>query len=120
MRHPASPEQKLQPFSARVNSLIETSQPVKIQVGFGWTPAPGFINLDIYPLLLEDDDRFADLDGFFFPYADMPWLIPGNYVDYIFHEDFIEHISQRQQVCFVAETLLVLKNGCCAGSARPV
>ena len=28
-----------------------------------------------------------------------------------FHEDFIEHISQKQQVCFLAETLRVLKHG---------
>jgi predicted SAM-dependent methyltransferase len=111
MRRPASPEDEVKAFSARVRDLVEAGQPVKIQVGFGWTPAPGFVNLDIHPLLDKSDNRFADADVFFFPYADMPWPIPANCVDYIFHEDFIEHISQKQQVCFLAETLRVLKNG---------
>ena len=111
MRRPNSLEQELRGFSSRILSLIETGQPVKIQVGFGPMPAPGFVNLDIHPMLAEDDSRFDDLDVFFFPYADMPWPIPANCVDYIFHEDFIEHISQKQQVCFLAETLRVLKDG---------
>jgi predicted SAM-dependent methyltransferase len=111
MRRPFCQEDELRGFSTRVQNLITSSQPVKIQVGFGWTPAPGFINLDVYPLLQEDDARFADDDVFFFPYADMPWPIPANCVDYIFHEDFIEHISQKQQVCFLAEALRVMKDG---------
>jgi len=111
MRRPASPEDEVHAFSARILDLVGAGQPVKIQVGFGWTPAPGFVNLDVYPLLSESDERFADADVFFFPYADMPWPIPANCVDYIFHEDFIEHISQKQQVCFLAETLRVLKDG---------
>ncbi|MEJ0015740.1 MAG: class I SAM-dependent methyltransferase [Acetobacteraceae bacterium] len=84
---------------------------MKIQVGFGWTPAAGFVNLDIAPLLHESDSRFDDLDVFYFPFADVRWPLPANCVDYIFHEDFIEHISQKQQVCFLAETLRVMKDG---------
>jgi predicted SAM-dependent methyltransferase len=112
MRRPGNLDTELRDFSARVLSLVEGGQPVKVQVGFGWTPAPGFVNLDIAPLLSESDDRFADVDVFYFPYADMPWPIPANCVDYICHEDFIEHISQKQQVCFLAEALRVLKEGC--------
>ena len=111
MRRPASLEQELRAFAARVLSLAQSNEPVKIQVGFGWTPAPGFLNLDIHPLLAENDNRFAGIDVFYFPYADMPWPIPANSVDFIFHEDFIEHISQKQQVCFLAETLRVMKDG---------
>lgn len=111
MRRPGNLEDELRGFMARVLSLVETGQPVKIQVGFGWTPEPGFINLDIAPLLAESDNRFAGVDVFYFPYADMPWPLPANCVDYICHEDFIEHITQKQQVCFLAETLRVLKEG---------
>ncbi len=111
MRRPASLEEESRAFSDRVQALVAAGHPVKIQVGFGWSPAPGFINLDIHPLLEAGDTRFDDLDVFFFPYADRPWPIPPNCVDYIFHEDFIEHISQKQQVCFLAETLRVLKDG---------
>ena len=112
MRRPDSLDTELRGFSARVLNLLEAGHPVKIQVGFGWTPAPGFVNLDIAPLLPEGDDRFAGVDVFYFPYADMPWPIPANCIDYICHEDFIEHISQKQQVCFLAETLRVLQEGC--------
>jgi predicted SAM-dependent methyltransferase len=111
MREPASTEEELQGFSKRVLGLLETGQPVKIQVGFGPTPASGFINLDIQPVLIEGESRFDDADMFYFPFADLPWPIPANCVDYIFHEDFVEHISQKQQVCFLAETLRVLKHG---------
>jgi predicted SAM-dependent methyltransferase len=111
MRRPGSPEEELRGFATCVAGLIQAGQPVKIQVGFGWTPAPGFVKLDVHPLLEESDNRFADVDVFFFPYADMPWPIPDGWVDFIFHEDFIEHISQKQQICFLAETLRVLKEG---------
>lgn len=112
MRRPDSLETELHGFTSRVQALRDAGQPVKIQVGFGWTPAPGFINLEIDPHLDEDDHRFDHVDVFYFPYADMPWPIPDNSVDFIFHEDFIEHITQKQQVCFLAETLRVLKDGC--------
>jgi predicted SAM-dependent methyltransferase len=111
MREPGKLEEELRGFSARVQALTEAGEPVKIQVGFGWTPALGFINLDIRSLLEANDNRLAAADVFYFPYADMPWPLPANCVDYIFHEDFIEHISQKQQVCFLAETLRVLKDG---------
>jgi predicted SAM-dependent methyltransferase len=112
MRRPGKLEDELRGFTDRVRALAESGQPVKIQVGFGWSPAPGFVNLDVDPHLEEDDERFDDLDIFFFPYADMRWPIPDGCVDFIFHEDFIEHIAQKQQVRFLAEALRVLKDGC--------
>ncbi len=112
MRRPDSLETELRGFSARVQALRDAGEPVKIQVGFGWSPAPGFVNLEVVPHLAESDDRFDHVDVFYFPYADMSWPIPDDSVDFIFHEDFIEHISQKQQVCFLAEALRVLKEGC--------
>jgi len=35
--------------------------------------------------------------------------LADNSVDVIFHEDFLEHLSQRDQILFLAETLRVLK-----------
>lgn len=37
--------------------------------------------------------------------------LPDNSVDVIFHEDFLEHLNQRDQIIFLAETLRVLKPG---------
>lgn len=112
MRRPGRLEDELRGFSDRIRALGLAGEPVKIQVGFGWSPAPGFVNLDVEPHLDESDHRFDDCDIFFFPYADMRWPIPDECVDFIFHEDFIEHITQKQQIRFLAETLRVLKGGC--------
>lgn len=111
MRRPRSQQEELEAFSRRVTELTQAGQPVKVQVGFGWTPAPGFLNLDVQSLLAEGDRRFDDCEVFYVPYVEKPWPIPDGTVDFIFHEDFIEHISQKQQVCFLAETLRVLKHG---------
>jgi hypothetical protein len=35
--------------------------------------------------------------------------LPDNSVDLIFHEDFIEHLNQKDQVIFLAETFRVMK-----------
>ncbi len=40
-----------------------------------------------------------------------PLPFANNSIDVIFHEDFIEHIEERDQVSFLAETLRVLKPG---------
>ena len=37
--------------------------------------------------------------------------LPDNCVDVIFHEDFLEHLDQKEQVIFLAETFRVLKPG---------
>jgi predicted SAM-dependent methyltransferase len=42
----------------------------------------------------------------------MAWpSVPNDSVDFIFHEDLIEHLTQMQQVAFLAETLRVMKKG---------
>ncbi|MBS1531833.1 MAG: methyltransferase domain-containing protein [Bacteroidetes bacterium] len=37
--------------------------------------------------------------------------LPDNSVDLIFHEDFFEHLTEKQQVIFLAETFRVMKKG---------
>lgn len=37
--------------------------------------------------------------------------LPDNSVDLIFHEDFIEHLDQKEQIIFLTETFRVLKPG---------
>lgn len=70
-----------------------------------------FLNLDI--VLGAWDFSISNSNEYFvFPFADMRWDLPDNCVDYIFNEDFIEHIDQTGQFQFLAETLRVLKEGC--------
>lgn len=114
MRRPiGNISEELSLFSARVNDLIAHHLPVKIYAGAGDTIAKGFLNLDIrkHPRLQDDDPRLEHCDLFVFPFADMAWPIPDHCVDFIFHEDFFEHVTQKQQICFLAESLRVLKVG---------
>lgn len=37
--------------------------------------------------------------------------LPNDSVDLIFHEDFLEHLDQKEQIVFLAETFRVLKPG---------
>jgi predicted SAM-dependent methyltransferase len=106
-------DEELRAFAAKVAELNERGLPVKIYPGCGDTIAHGFINLDIevHGNLTKNDPRWNVCDMFIFPFADMPWPLPDNSCDYIFHEDFFEHIMQKQQIGFLAETLRVLKPG---------
>ncbi|MFC1605623.1 hypothetical protein ACFL33_02020 [Pseudomonadota bacterium] len=95
-------------FRKVVNELIEEQKPVKIHCGCGPTPRNGFLNLDIFRHRFDNSTIPPD-EYFIFPFADQAWNIPDNCVDYIYHEDFIEHISQLQQIQFLAESFRVLK-----------
>jgi hypothetical protein len=98
-------------FRTTIATLIAEKRPIKIYCGCGTVPRPGFLNLDIAVLAPSFALTHPD-EYFIFPFADMPWGIPDDCVDYIFHEDFIEHITQLQQIQFLAEALRVLKPGC--------
>ncbi|UYW25911.1 class I SAM-dependent methyltransferase [Methylorubrum extorquens] len=97
-------------FARRVAELNAAGQPVKIYPGCGTVPRPGFLNLDIdvnAPQFLLTNRN----DYFIFPFV-CKWDIPDNSVDYIYDEDFVEHISQLMQWQFFAEAYRVLKPGC--------
>jgi hypothetical protein len=112
-REPGDTAEELRAFAAKVAELTERGLPVKIYPGCGDTVAQGFLNLDLamHPRLKPDDPRWDACDIFVFPFADMPWPLPDNSCDYIFHEDMFEHITQKQQFGFLAETARVLKPG---------
>jgi hypothetical protein len=104
------PEQEIARFAKTVSWHIAHQKPVKLHLGCGTRPRPGFLNLDrsvrAPAFFVSNQDEY-----FVFPYADGPWGLPDNSVDYIFHEDFIEHIPQLQQIQILAEGLRVLKPG---------
>lgn len=98
-------------FHQKVMTLQSAGQPVCVHCGAGNNPKAGFLNLDI--TVSSHGFASANADEYFiFPYADLKWPLPDSCVDYICHEDFIEHISQLQQIQFLAETWRVLKKGC--------
>lgn len=103
------PSAEMSRFRQRVLSLIDSGKPVKIYPGCGYAPRDGFLNLDIVCMqpnyLLEKPDNY-----FIFPFV-CKWDLPDNCIDYIFTEDFMEHVSQLMQWQFLAETHRVLKPG---------
>jgi hypothetical protein len=105
-----SPSSEMRRFRDRVLQLQKEGKPVKIYCGCGTVPRPGFLNLDhevnAPRFFIENRD-----DYFLFPFANSRWDIPDNSVDYVFHEDFIEHITQCMQWQFLAEALRVMKPG---------
>ncbi len=107
---PRQPETERARFAARVAALAATGDPVKVYCGAGNAPRPGFLNIDITEFAPEFGAEHRD-EYFIFPFADMAWGIPDDSVDYVFHEDFLEHITQLQQVQFLAETWRVLRRG---------
>jgi hypothetical protein len=99
-------------FGREVLKLRAEGKPVKIYCGAGTVPIEGFLNLD-FQILAPTNFAINKFEEYFiFPFVEEPWDLPDNCVDYIFHEDFIEHITQLQQFQFLAETLRVLKPGC--------
>jgi hypothetical protein len=99
-------------FSSRVLELSADSQPVKLHLGPGLVPKPGFVNIDKFKMD-EVGEFFGEnpKDYIVFPFAEARWPIPDCTVDYIYHEDFFEHIPQKNQFLVLAEALRVLKPG---------
>ncbi|OHD19326.1 MAG: hypothetical protein A2086_00955 [Spirochaetes bacterium GWD1_27_9] len=94
---------------------------LKLHFGCGPRILKGWINIDIcyahysdylkyytdkyYPENVRGDiSDFYDID---ITKTGLP--LPDNSVDVIFHEDFLEHLSQKDQFLFLAETYRVLK-----------
>ena len=89
----------------RVAALIEASEPVCLHFGCGHHRLDGFLNIDKF-------SHFGgSADYFLFDFTMKRWPIPDGSVDYVYSEDFIEHIPQRSQVAFLAEAFRVLKPG---------
>jgi len=97
-------------FINRVNELKAANLPIKLYCAAGTIPRQGFLNLDIecqsFPFINNNTE-----DYFLLPFAQMKWSLDDSSVDYIYHEDFIEHIPQIMQIQFLAETYRVLKTG---------
>jgi len=97
---------------------------VKLHFGCGPRILKGWINIDLsfeppyekylknytdeyYPVELRGDIK--DFYAINILISGIP--LPDNSVDVIFHEDFIEHLNQKEQIIFLAETFRILKKG---------
>lgn len=100
-------------FAQTVARLTEAGQPVKLHYGPGFALLEDFLNIDrhVFPNLVPDGWLPRCLDRFFVLPSATRLPIPDNSVDYVFHEDFFEHLDQRDQIVLLAEMRRVLKPG---------
>jgi predicted SAM-dependent methyltransferase len=107
----------------RLTALSSLDKELKLHFGCGPRILKGWINIDLvyepyhsymqyytdkyYPEEIRGDQN--DFYAIDITKTGIP--LPDESVDVIFHEDFIEHLNQRDTVIFLAETLRVLKKG---------
>jgi len=97
-------------FSARVLEMALNKEPIKLYFGCGEVPIKGFLNVDI-DIMCPDFALSNPDDYFIFPYIGCRIPVDNNMIDYVFHEDLIEHVDQLSQFQFLSEILRILKVG---------
>lgn len=106
----------------RLKKYAVKAKEIKLHFGCGPRVLKGWVNIDLrfepykkylkyytdvfYPPLLRGDES----DFYAIDIIKELLPLPDHSVDVIFHEDFLEHLDQRSQVIFLAETLRVLKH----------
>jgi SAM-dependent methyltransferase len=96
-------------FQECARALTDRHAPLRLHCGCGPRLINGFLNIDKFRFF----GPFGDHEDYLiYNFSEKPWPLPDASVDYIYSEDFIEHIPQKWQVAFLAEAYRVLKPGC--------
>jgi predicted SAM-dependent methyltransferase len=86
-------------FSRRLKRLAASRDPVRLHLGCGPRLLPGWINIDF----VIGANVLLDLRR--------PLPLPNDTVDYIFSEDFLEHLTFKAGTGLLGECARVLKSG---------
>lgn len=107
------PDREPQRLAARVAELVAKGEPVKLHYGPGTVPMDDFINIDweINGYLLQNGWLESHQESYFILPAGAFLPVPDASVDFVFHEDFFEHLSQKEQILFLVEMRRILKPG---------
>jgi Methyltransferase domain len=106
----------------RLAALAEAEKPLRLHIGCGPRVLTGWVNIDLVYQPFDDylkaygEDRDGPAvrgsrDDFFAIDVTRGIPLPDASVGVVFHEDFLEHLSQRDAVGFLAETCRVLVDG---------
>ena len=103
----------------RLARRVETGERLKLHFGADTRILKGWVNIDITPYREPREYSFPDLpelrgsreDFFQIDFREGSLPLPDSSVELIFHEDFIEHLTQKETVLFLAETWRILKVG---------
>lgn len=124
-QEPIKTQDKITLSDNMLKEKIYISKDIKLHFGCGPRILKGWFNIDLVYCDYRDGDYLKFYTNKYYPpelrgdnkdflamnAVESPWLFPDNSVDVIFHEDFIEHLNQRDQFCFLAESYRVLKPG---------
>jgi predicted SAM-dependent methyltransferase len=109
-------------FARLANDARKLSE-IRVHFGCGPRILKGWVNIDVSyahygPYLQFYTDKYypeairgSREDLYIIDIIKDGLPLPDDSVDLIFHEDFFEHLTQKQQVIFLAETLRVMKKG---------
>lgn len=108
--------------SRRIAAAVQSRTPVKLHFGSGPRILKGWLNFDLIFTPYQDylkyyrecyaEDLRGDREDFFaHDIIEHGLPLPDDSVDIIFHEDFLEHLGQKEQIIILAEGLRVLKPG---------
>lgn len=111
-----------QPDVDRLHAKLKKGDSLKLQFGCGPRIFRNWVNIDIayepydYYLQFFGDTYPKEIRGtredlYVINFLKTGIPLPDNSVDIVFHEDFFEHLHQKEQMLFLAETLRVLKPG---------
>jgi SAM-dependent methyltransferase len=91
-------------FMADIKELLKTKSGIRLDIGGGARPQPGFVNIDIQPL--DGVDIVHDLEEF-------PWPLPDESVLIAIASHVLEHINPHKGVFinFMNEVWRILKPG---------
>jgi predicted SAM-dependent methyltransferase len=97
-------------LKVRISELQQKCSAVKLHVACGSMPIEGFLNID-YTCHAPEFATTSPEQYYLMHTAGSRIHLLDNCIDYIFHEHFIEHICQFDQICFLAEAYRILKTG---------
>jgi hypothetical protein len=94
---------------SKVYDLLKSGTAVYLHLGFAYNVLNNFINLDIR---LHVKDGSSSIPKslhdrvFIYPFAESPFPLPDNSVDFCFHEDFFEHLTQNNSTRFLRTSVV--------------
>jgi hypothetical protein len=111
-------ESERQRLAARASS----GEKLRLHVGCGPRVLAGWVNIDLayqpfanymeaYGVDHDGPERRGTREDFFAIDLRRGLPLPDGSVEVVFHEDFIEHLSQRDAIAFLAETRRVMVEG---------
>ena len=100
----------------RLSALAASGTPLRLHIGCGPRVLAGWANIDlayqpVSTYLEAHGENHGGREDFFAVDVTRGLPLPDGCVETVFHEDFLEHLTQRDAVAFLAEAHRVMADG---------